>query len=143
MKIAIGNDHVGIELKAAILNHLKTKPNLEVIDCGTNSLERTDYPIYGKKVAKLVANQVADLGILICGTGVGITLAANKVPNIRAVVCSEPYTAKLSKEHNNTNILGLGSRVVGSNLALMIIDEWLAAKFEGGRHKKRIDMLEV
>ncbi|MCG7588112.1 ribose 5-phosphate isomerase B, partial [Photobacterium sp. OFAV2-7] len=103
--------------------------------------ERTDYPQYGLAVAEAVINQQADLGILICGTGVGISLAANKVPGVRAVVCSDPYTARLSKEHNNTNILAFGSRVVGIELAKMIIDSWLDADFEGGRHQNRIDQI--
>ncbi|ATO56170.1 ribose-5-phosphate isomerase [Loigolactobacillus coryniformis subsp. coryniformis] len=137
-KIAIGSDHVGYELKPIIIEYLKELGH-EVTDFGAYSSERTDYPIYGKKVAEEVANHNYDLGILICGTGVGISLSANKVPGIRAVVCSEPYSAKLSKQHNNTNILAFGSRVIGSELAKMIVKEWLDAKFIGGRHQRRID----
>ncbi|MDW8552855.1 MULTISPECIES: ribose 5-phosphate isomerase B [Staphylococcus] len=140
MKIAIGNDHVGFELKPAIKTYLKELGH-EVIDIGTNSSERTNYPDYGKQVATSVVEKKADLGILICGTGIGISIAANKVSGIRAVVCSEPYTAKLSREHNNTNILAFGSRVIGSELAKMIVKEWLEAKFEGGRHQDRIDSI--
>ena len=103
--------------------------------------ERCDYPIYGEKVANAVASGEVDLGILTCGTGVGISLAANKVKGIRAVVCSEPYTAKLSRMHNNTNILAFGARVVGPELAKMIVDEWLNAEYEGGRHQVRVDMI--
>lgn len=140
MKIAIGSDHVGIELKPIIIDYLKELGH-EVEDFGAYSSERTDYPIYGKKVAEEVVCGNFDCGILICGTGVGISIAANKVRGIRAVVCSEPYSAKLSKEHNNTNILAFGSRVVGPELAKMIVKEWLDAKFEGGRHENRVKMI--
>lgn len=141
MKIAIGNDHIAIEMKREISEHLVALGH-EILNMGTDSPERCDYPVYGENVARLVASGEADLGILVCGTGVGISLAANKVRGIRAVVCSEPYTAKLSREHNNTNILAFGSRVVGINLAKMIVDSWLHAEFEGGRHQRRIDMLD-
>lgn len=140
MKIAIGGDHVGQELKPTIVEYLK-KLGHEVKDFGTDSTERTDYPKYGEIVAKEVASGNFDLGILICGTGVGISISANKVRGIRAVVCSEPYSAKLSKEHNNTNILAFGSRVVGPELAKMIVKEWLDAEFEGGRHARRVGMI--
>lgn len=140
MKIGIGNDHVALELKKEISNYLLEKGH-EIVNFGTDSEERFHYPIAGEKVANAVVNGEVDCGILICGSGVGISLAANKVNGIRAVVCSEPYTAKLSKEHNNTNILAFGARVVGSELAKMIVDSWLEAKFEGGRHQTRIDMI--
>lgn len=140
MKIAIGSDHVGLELKPVIINFLE-KLEYEVKDFGTYSDTRTDYPIFSKKVSEEVANGECDLGILICGTGVGVSITANKVKNIRAVVCSEPYSAKLSKEHNNTNILSLGSKVVGPELAKMIVYEWLNATYEGGRHQRRIDII--
>jgi len=139
-KIAIGSDHVGYELKPTIIDYLK-ELGYEVKDFGTYSNERTDYPIYGKKVGEVVASGEYDLGIVICGTGVGISLAANKVPGIRAVVCSEPYSAQLSKMHNNTNILAFGSRVVGPELAKMIVKTWLDATFVGGRHARRVDEL--
>lgn len=140
MKLAIGSDHVGLELKPIIIQYLEQLGH-EVKDFGPSTSERTDYPKYGEAVAKAVANKEYDSGILICGTGVGISITANKVKGIRAVVCSEPYSAKLSKEHNNTNILAFGSRVVGSELAKMIVKEWLDAEFEGGRHEKRIEMI--
>lgn len=140
MKIAIGNDRVAVELKNIIKEHLEER-GYEVVDFGTNSTERFDYPISGYKVGCAVAAGECDLGVLICGTGVGISLAANAVEGVRAVVCSEPYSAKLSREHNNTNIVAFGARVVGSELAKMIVDEWLDAKFEGGRHQRRIDMI--
>ena len=140
MKIAIGSDHVGIELKPIIIDYLKELGH-EVEDFGPYSTERTDYPIYGKKVAQEVASVNFEKWILICGTGVGISITANKVRGIRAVVCSEPYSAKLSREHNNTNIVAFGSRVVGSELAKMIVKEWLDAEYEGGRHAKRVEMI--
>jgi ribose 5-phosphate isomerase B len=141
LKIAIGNDHVALELKKEIQSYLESKGH-EVIDLGTDSPERCDYPIYGEKVANAIVTGNADCGILICGTGVGISLAANKVKGIRAVVCSEPYSAQLSKRHNNTNILAFGARVIGVDLAKMIVDSWLGAEFEGGRHEKRIKMID-
>ncbi len=140
MKIAIGSDHVGYELRGKVIAHLKEK-GIEVKDFGTNSTERTDYPIYGEAVANAVASKEFDKGILICGTGVGISLAANKVNGIRAVVCSEPYSALLSRQHNDTNILAFGARVVGLDLALMIVDTWLSGVYEGGRHARRVQMI--
>lgn len=140
MRIAIGNDHVAIEMKNEITAFLKEK-GLEVIDVGTNNPERFNYPISGYKVAKMVASGEVDAGVLICGTGVGISLAANKVHGIRACVCSDPYTARLSKQHNNTNIIAFGARVIGIETAKMIVEEWLNAEYEGGRHQTRIDMI--
>jgi ribose 5-phosphate isomerase B len=138
--IAIGSDHAGFKLKEEVKKYLKEK-GIEYKDYGCFSEERTDYPIYGELVARAVASGEAEKGLLFCGTGVGISLAANKVKGIRAVVCSDCYTAKMSKEHNDTNILAMGSRVVGVELAKMILDCWLNAKFEGGRHQRRIDMI--
>lgn len=140
MKIAIGNDHTAIEMKEAIKAHLKER-GIEVLDLGTNSAESCDYPVYGEKVGRAVASGEADLGIAICGTGVGISLAANKVKGIRACVCSEPYTAKLSRLHNNANVLAFGARVIGIEMAKMITDVWLDAEYEGGRHQRRVDLL--
>ncbi|MBR2684998.1 MAG: ribose 5-phosphate isomerase B [Erysipelotrichaceae bacterium] len=140
MKIAIGNDHVAVDMKWEIKKYLEDK-GIEVINVGTDSTERFDYPISGYKVAKMVANKEVDLGVLICGTGVGISLAANKVKGIRACVCSDPYTAKLSRQHNNTNIIAFGARVIGVETAKMIVDEWLNASFEGGRHANRVAMI--
>ena len=140
MRIAIGNDHSAVELKNIIKDHLESK-GYEVLNLGTDSNESCDYPVYGEKVGRAVVSGEADLGIAICGTGVGISLAANKVKGIRACVCSEPYTAKLSRMHNNSNVLAFGARVVGSELAKMIVDEWLAAEFEGGRHQRRVDLI--
>ena len=140
MKIGIGCDHVGYELKGKVTEHLR-ELGYEVVDFGTNSSERTDYPIYGEAVARAVVSGACEKGILICGTGVGISLAANKVHGIRAVVCSEPYSALLSRRHNDTNILAFGARVVGADLALMIVDAWLSGVYEGGRHAKRVQMI--
>lgn len=141
MKIAIGNDHVGYELKEAVLEVLQER-NIEVVDCGTFGTERVDYPVYGEKVAKLVSNGDVDQGIVICGTGIGISIAANKIKGIRAATCSEPYSAKLSKQHNNSNILAIGSRVIGKEVAKMIVNEWLDAEFEHGRHEDRIQLIK-
>ncbi len=140
MKIAIGNDHTALEMKEAIKAHLEEN-GYEVLDLGTNSTDSCDYPVYGEKVGRAVVDGEADLGIAICGTGVGISLAANKVKGVRACVCSEPYTAKLSRMHNDSNVLAFGARVIGVELAKMIVDEWLNASFEGGRHQRRVDML--
>ena len=140
MKIGIGNDHAALEMKNQVLEYLEEK-GYEVINYGTNTPESCNYPEFGEKVGRAVVSGEVDCGILICGTGVGISLAANKVKGVIAVVCSEPYSAKLSKQHNNTNILAFGARVVGIELAKMIIDEWLGAEFEGGRHQTRVDMI--
>lgn len=140
LKIAFGNDHTALSLKQELLPYLEGQGH-EIMDCGTNAPETCDYPVYGERVALAVRDGQADCGILICGTGVGISLAANKVDGIRAVVCSEPYSAVLSKQHNNTNILAFGARVVGVELAKMIVDAWLGAGFEGGRHQRRVDLI--
>lgn len=140
MKIAMGNDHTAIEMKEAVKEHLLER-GYEVTDLGTNSAESCDYPEYGEMVGRAVASGETDLGIVICGTGVGISLAANKVRGIRACVCSEPYTAKLARMHNNANVLAFGARVIGIEMAKMITDEWLNAGYEGGRHQRRVDML--
>lgn len=141
MKIGIGNDHVAVSMKQEISSYLTSKGH-SIVNYGTDSEERFHYPIAGEAVANALIRGEVDLGILICGTGVGISLSANKVNGIRAVVCSEPYTARLSKQHNNTNILAFGSRVVGIELAKMIVDTWLEATFEGGRHQTRITMIK-
>ena len=140
MKIAIGCDHTGFIIKDDIKKYIEELGH-EVFDFGAFSADSADYPLYGFKVAEAVANEEYECGILICGTGVGISISANKVKGIRAVVCSEPYSAKLSKEHNDTNILAFGSRVIGVELAKMIVEEWLNAEFIGGRHKRRIDLI--
>ncbi|MBR3009078.1 MAG: ribose 5-phosphate isomerase B [Stomatobaculum sp.] len=140
MKLAIGNDHAAVELKFEIMEHLKER-GIEVVNVGTDTHDRFNYPVAGYKVAKMVAAGEVDGGVLICRTGVGISLSANKVKGIRCAVCSEPYTAKLSKQHNNTNIIAFGARVVGPDLAKMIVDAWVDAEFQGGRHAERVAMI--
>ena len=140
MKIAIGNDHAAVEKKNEIMKYLEEK-GYEVVNFGTDTADSCHYPVYGEAVGRAVVSKEADLGILICGTGVGISLAANKVNGVSAVVCSEPLTARLSKQHNNSNVLAFGARIIGIETAKMIVDEWLAAEFEGGRHQTRVDML--
>ena len=139
-QIAIGSDHVGYPLKEEIKKYLD-ELGYAWQDFGAHSVERTDYPLFAKDVTAAVTNQQADLGILICGTGVGMSITANKVKGIRAVVCSEPYSAMLSRQHNNTNVLALGSRVIGPELARMIVKSWLEAEFEGGRHASRLEII--
>lgn len=139
--IAIGSDHIGYTYKEEIKKYFKDK-NIRYKDFGCFSNERIDYPKIGIKVAKSVVRNDCEMGILICGTGVGMGICANKVNGIRAVICSEPYSAKLSRSHNDSNVLSIGARVVGIELAKMIIDTWLNTPFEGGRHKKRLDLIK-
>lgn len=138
--IALGSDHAAYEYKELVKAHLIERGH-EVEDFGTYSLDRVDYPVIGETVARAVTEGRYEKGIILCGTGIGISISANKVPGIRCVVCSEPYSARLSRQHNDTNVLALGARVVGIELAKMIIDIWLETPFEGGRHQKRVDML--
>ena len=139
-KIAIGNDHTAIDMKNEIMAYVQEK-GIEVINVGTDSSERFNYPVSGYKVARMVADGEVDGGILICGTGIGIGLAANKVQGIRCATCSEPYSARLSRQHNNSNIVSFGARVIGVETAKDIVDAWLGAEYEGGRHQVRIDMI--
>ncbi|WP_461832381.1 ribose 5-phosphate isomerase B [Aquifex sp.] len=140
MKIAIGSDHAGFHLKERIKEFLKGE-NYEVIDFGTHSTESTHYPIFAKEVAKAVQEGKADRGILICGTGIGMSITANKFPGIRAALCTNEYMARMSRLHNNANVLCLGERVLGIELALSIVKVWLETPFEGGRHEKRIELI--
>ena len=140
MKIAIGNDHAAVSLKNEIMAYVRELGH-EVENYGTDSLESCNYPEYGEKVARAVALGEADCGILICGTEVGISIAANKVKGIRAAVCSDATTARLVREHNNANILAFGARIVGSELAKDIVHSYLNAEFSGGRHEERIAMI--
>ncbi|WFD10595.1 ribose 5-phosphate isomerase B [Tepidibacter hydrothermalis] len=135
-KIGIASDHGGYNLKEEIKNHLKGE--YEIVDFGTDSLDSVDYPDYGVKVAEAVKNGEVEEGILCCGTGIGISLAANKVPGIRCAVVSDTFSARMSKAHNDANIISLGERVVGRGLALEIIDTWLGTEFEGDRHQRRV-----
>ncbi len=140
MRIGIGNDHTGVEMKQEITRHLEEK-GYEVVNYGTDSRKSCDYPVYGEKVARAVAAKEVDLGVLICGTGIGISLAANKVNGIRAAAVSEPVSARLAREHNNANIIAFGARIVGIEEAKAIVDAWLDAEFLGGRHARRVDMI--
>ena len=140
MKIAIGNDHAAVQLKNHIKKYVEDMGHT-VINFGTDTNDSCDYPLFGEKVGRAVAGGEADLGILICGTGIGISLAANKVKGVRAAVCSEPYSAKLTRMHNDANIIAFGARVVGEAMAEMIVYEFLNAQYEGGRHQRRVDMI--
>ena len=140
--IGIGSDHGGFALKEAIKKHLEER-GLEYKDYGTYSDASCDYPVYGRAVAKAVAAGECELGILICGTGIGISITANKVPGIRAALCSDCFSAEATRQHNNANILALGARVTGPGLALMIVDTFLDTPFSGDeRHMRRISMIE-
>ena len=141
-RIAIGCDHGGFNLKNKIIEHLEKK-RVEVEDFGTYSPESCDYPVIAKKVAGEIAQKRFELGILVCGSGLGMCIAANKVKGVRAVTCFDATTARLSKSHNNANVLCLGERITGEYLALDIVDAWLKSEFEGGRHQKRVDMFET
>lgn len=135
--IAIASDHVGLELKRSVIAYLEER-GLAYRDFGTYTPERVNYPVFAGLAAEAVASGSCEKGLLFCGTGVGISIAANKVPGIRCCNCSEPYSAKLSRNHNDTNMLALGARVVGRDLALMIVETWLKEKYDGGRHDIRI-----
>lgn len=139
MKVVLGSDHAGFELKETLKKHFNDK-NIEVVDVGTNNLESTDYPVYGRKVGETVVNNDVDFGVVICGTGIGISIAANKVDGVRAALVYDENTAKLAKEHNNANVLALGGRTTKPEDAIKIVDTYMEAKFEE-RHKNRVDML--
>ncbi|APF25670.1 ribose 5-phosphate isomerase B [Clostridium botulinum] len=140
MKIALGSDHAGLPLKNEIIKHLEGK-GIEIKDFGTYTEESCDYPDYAQKVAEKVVAKEFDFGILVCGTGIGISIAANKVKGVRAALCSDTFSAHACREHNNANILALGQRVVGVGLALDIVDNFLNAKFQGGRHENRVNKM--
>ncbi len=141
MKIVIGSDHAGYRLKESVKNFLVGK-GVDVEDVGTHSEESADYPLYAEKVARYIQDGKAERGILICGTGIGMSISANKFRGIRASLCTNEYMARMSRRHNNANILCLGSRVVGEDLALSIVSAWLDEEFEGGRHLKRLTIIE-
>ncbi|WGU90184.1 ribose 5-phosphate isomerase B [Propionibacterium freudenreichii] len=138
MRIAMGSDHAGFELKEHLKGYLQDKGH-EVIDVGTHSTESVDYPIYGAAAARKVADGEAVTAMVVCGTGVGIGIAANKVHGIRCAITSDVYTARMSRAHNNANALALGGRVIADGLAEEIVDVWLATDFEGGRHARRVN----
>ncbi len=141
-KIAIGVDHGGFDMKNEIVDYLKEQ-GYEVGDFGITEKVSVDYPVIAQKVALAVSSGEYQLGILICGTGIGMSLAANRVKGIRAAACSEVYSAKLTRLHNNSNILCLGGRVIGPETAKMMVDAFVNTEFEGGRHQRRIDMIDV
>jgi ribose 5-phosphate isomerase B len=139
-RIAIGSDHAGYTLKAKLKEYVLNL-GYDIHDLGTYNSDSTDYPVYGKKVGEVVSSGRYDLGIVICGTGIGISIAANKVPGVRAANVTDPLSAALSRRHNNANVLAFGARIVGPDLAKEIVRSWLTAKFEGGRHSRRVNEL--
>ncbi len=143
MKIAIASDHAGYNLKETIKEHFKDKysTEVEVIDLGTESKESVDYPVYGKLCAEAVASGDSNLGIVICGTGIGISIAANKIPGIRCALCVNEQMARMAKRHNNANMISLGANIVDENLAISMINIWIEEEYEGGRHDRRLNML--
>ena len=139
-KIAIASDHGGFELKETVITHL-LNDGWEIDDLGPNNEDSVDYPDYGIKLVEKIANKKVERGILICGTGVGMSIVVNRFPGIRGTLCSDIYTAKMSREHNDSNILIMGGRVIGRGLASEIVDTWLNTAFEGGRHQRRLDKI--
>ncbi len=139
-KIAIASDHGGFDLKKSVITHLLNK-GWEIDDLGPANTDSVDYPDYGIKLAEAVIDKKVERGIVICGTGVGMSIVVNRFPGIRGTLCSDVYTAKMCREHNDSNILILGGRVIGEGLAAEIVDTWLNTKFEGGRHQRRLDKI--
>ena len=142
MKIAIGNDHAGVEFKNKLMEELRSK-GYEIMNVGTDTLDSVDYPDIAKKVSEKVLNGEAKFGILICGTGIGISIAANKIKGIRTALCHNEYTAKLARLHNDANIIALGARVLGEDLGLACVEAFVNTEFEGGRHAKRVGKIEL
>lgn len=140
MRIVVASDHAAIDLRGSVVKHLRTRGH-EVVEHGPQHGESADYPVFGAMAAEQVASGDCELGIVMCGTGIGISLAANKVKGIRCGCVSEPYSAALSRQHNNANMVAFGARVVGEGLATMIVDAFLDASFEGGRHARRVGQL--
>ena len=141
MKIAVGSDHGGFALKEAVKKHLEAK-GIEVEDFGCYSTESVDYAVYGAKVAHCVADGKADYGVLVCSTGIGISIAANKVKGIRCALCTSVEMAEMCRRHNNANVIAMGARMISQELAFEMIDTWMKTEFEGGKHLRRINMLE-
>ena len=141
MKLAIGADHGGLELKQEVVQYLRTLKDIEVSDFGTATKDSVDYPDYGKKVSEAVSNGSVDRGILICGTGIGMSIVANRFPKVRAALCHDHFTAQMSREHNDANILVMGERVIGKGVALEIVKTWLETEFAGGRHQLRLNKI--
>ena len=141
MKIAIGSDHAGFGLKEEVLTLLNGSRH-EIVDCGTNTTASVDYPDFGEKVSRMVSAGEADRGILICGTGIGMSMVANKFPNVRAALCNDLFSAKMSRLHNDANVLVLGGRIIGRDLAAEIVRTWLDTAFEGERHMRRLQKIK-
>ena len=140
-KLAIGSDHAGYQMKEA-LKSILIELGYDIEDCGAHSSESVDYPEFGEKVARLVASGAASGGVLVCGSGIGISMAANRVKGARAALCSEPLSARMSRQHNDANILCMGGRMIGIEMAKEILTVWLNTEFEGGRHQRRVDQLD-
>lgn len=139
LKIAVGSDHAGFKYKEAIKSHLKNRA--EILDLGTNGPDSVDYPDFGKAVGQAVAGGKANFGIVVCGSGIGISIAANRIPGVRAALCTSPEMAKLSRQHNNANVLALGERIIDLETALACVDAFFSTEFEGGRHEGRVKKL--
>ena len=139
-KVVIGCDHAGFELKGKVIEHLKNR-GFEIQDVGTDSTASCDYPLFAKALCKVLQDGKAELGILICGTGIGMSMAANKCRGIRACACSDTFSARLTRNHNDANVLCIGARVVGEGLAYDLVDAFLDAPFEGGKHQRRVDLI--
>ena len=142
LKIAIGNDHAGVEFKNKLIQKVRSK-GYEIMNVGTDTLDSVDYPDIAKKVSGKVLDGEVNFGILICGTGIGISIAANKIKGIRAALCHNEYTAKLARLHNDANIIALGARVLGTDLGLACVETFVNTEFEGGRHAKRVEKIEL
>lgn len=140
MKIALASDHAGFELKELVKKHLAEK-GIEVLDLGTDSKESVDYPVYGHKCGEAVVDGICDRGIVCCGTGIGISMAANKVKGARCALCTDVNMAVMTRKHNDANMLAMGARTTDSVTALEMVDAWLETEFEGGRHQRRVDIL--
>lgn len=141
MKLCLASDHGGFELKNLIVNYL-SKKGLDILDLGTDSIDSVDYPDFALKAVDAILNKKADRGIIMCGTGIGISITANRFPGIRAALCWDPFTAKLSRQHNDANILVMGGRIIGPELAKEIVEIWLSTEFDGGRHERRIKKID-
>jgi ribose 5-phosphate isomerase B len=141
VKLAIGCDHGGFELKEEILKFLKTISNIQVSDFGPAGRDSVDYPDFGARVSEAVSKGAMDRGILVCGTGIGMSIVANRYPGVRAALCHDHFTAQMSREHNDANVLVMGERVIGKGVALEIVKTWLDTEFAGGRHQKRLDKI--
>ena len=142
MKISMGCDHGGYALKERVKKYLADKGH-EVVDCGTNSTDSVDYPVFGEAAGRKVASGECERGIVICTTGIGISMAANKVRGVRCALCSEPYSAEMTRRHNDANVLAMGAAMIGPMMAERIVDVFLSTEFEGGRHQRRVSLVDA